>query len=341
MKVLLTGGLGYIGSHTAIELLKRGHIPFIIDNLTNTKECVLNELAEITGNNIVFQLLDCKDADKLGEFIVRNDIDSIIHLAGHKSVAESVANPAKYLFDNIVGTLSIIKTIDNTRIKNLVFSSSCTVYGDSNAGPLTEKSNVEPINPYGISKCKSEEIISYYTKSNSGLTSTILRYFNPAGNHESGRIGDNPTGRHLNIFPLLCQAVYDPLVSINVFGDDYETKDGTAIRDYVHVHDVARAHVLALERLEGKPGTTLINLGSGRGYSVMELIKTFEHVAQNKISYKIFPRRHGDASVAFADCLKAKQELGWTINYELEDMCRSALKNFKFKNQSLNTVNQL
>jgi UDP-glucose 4-epimerase len=330
MKVLLTGGLGYIGSHTAIELLKSGHTPFIIDNLVNTEECVHKELAQITGNNIVFEPIDCKDVDKLCKFIFRNDIDSIIHLAGLKSVAESIANPAKYLFENITGTLSIIKTIDNTRIKNFVFSSSCTVYGESKVGPLTEESTISPINPYGFSKWKSEQIISYYTKSNSSLSSTILRYFNPAGNHQSGRIGDNPTGRHLNIFPLLCQAAHDPMVFINVFGDDYETKDGTAIRDYVHVQDVARAHVLALERLDGKPRTMLINLGSGRGYSVMELIKMFEKITKNKINYTICPRRLGDASIAYADFLKAKQELGWTITYELEDMCRSALINYKF-----------
>jgi len=331
MKILVTGGLGYIGSHTVVELQNNGFEVVIIDDLSNTSKNVLNGIVAITGITPNFYELDLKDETKVNSFFKQhNDISGVIHFAAYKAVGESVENPLMYYKNNLVTLINMISNLEKHQISNFIFSSSCTVYGESKEQPITENATIlKAESPYGNTKQIGEEIIADVCKANKNFKAIALRYFNPVGAHESAKIGELPLGIPQNLVPYITQTAVGIREQLQVFGDDYPTPDGTCIRDYIHVVDLAQAHVKALQTLiDNKLDANydVFNLGTGKGSSVLEVVKTFEKVSGQKLNYKIAPRRSGDIITAFADTTKAKDILGWETKLTLEDALKSSWK---------------
>ena len=327
--VLVTGGLGYIGSHTVVELLKNKYEVVIIDNLSNSKKEVLDKLGKITGKKIKFYQNDVSDKDALKKIFKDNKIDGVIHFAGFKAVGESVEKPLMYYRNNIDSTLSLLEVMKEFNCYSIIFSSSATVYGKPSSLPIYEDFPLSTTNPYGTTKLFIEQILKDLYISDNKWNITILRYFNPIGAHESGLIGEDPNGIPNNLMPYIVKVANNELPCLNIFGDDYDTIDGTGVRDYIHVVDLAKGHVLALNNK--KKGLKIYNLGTGHGTSVLELVNTFQKVNNIKINKKIAARRPGDIDACFASCDKAFKELGFKAEKNIEDMCRDAY-NFVKKN---------
>jgi UDP-glucose 4-epimerase len=324
MAVLVTGGAGYIGSHTCVELLNEGYDVVVIDNLSNASEKSLERVQEITGKKLTFYKADLLDREAV-ENIFRNEkIDSVIHFAGLKAVGESVSMPLEYYYNNITGTLILCDTMRKFGVKTLVFSSSATVYGNPKTVPIKEDFPLSATNPYGRTKLMIEEILRDLYVSDNTWRIVLLRYFNPVGAHKSGRIGEDPRGIPNNLVPYITQVAVGKLEFLGVFGNDYDTPDGTGVRDYIHVVDLAKGHLKALEKLKDNTGVLTYNLGTGKGYSVMEMLNSFEKVCGKPIKYKIMPRRPGDIAACYADPAKAKEELGWVAEKGLEEMCEDS-----------------
>ena len=321
MKILVTGGAGYIGSHTCIELLQAGYEVVVVDNLINSKEESLKRVQELTGKTLAFHKVDLLNKRELDDVFQRSSIDAVIHFAGLKAVGESVSIPLHYYHNNVTGALILCNVMEKHKVKNLVFSSSATVYGNPDKVPIKEDFPLSATNPYGRSKLMIEEILRDLYSAEQSWNIAILRYFNPVGAHSSGRIGEDPNGIPNNLMPFISRVAVGRLADLPVFGNDYSTNDGTGIRDYIHVVDLAVGHLKALEKLTSNPGTVIYNLGTGRGYSVLEVISEFEQVSGKKIHYKIVRRRPGDIAICYADPLKAKRELNWTASKELNEMC--------------------
>ena len=321
MKILVTGGAGYIGSHTCLELLQAGHEVVVVDNLSNSKEESLKRIQEISGKSLEFHRVDLLDREALDRVFADADIDAVIHFAGLKAVGESVKIPLSYYHNNITGTLILCELMGKHGVKNLVFSSSATVYGDPATVPITEDFPLGSTNPYGRTKLMIEEILRDWQASDSSLNVALLRYFNPIGAHKSGRIGEDPNGIPNNLIPFISQVAVGKLPQLRVFGNDYPTQDGTGVRDYIHVVDLAIGHLRALEKLTSNPGVVTYNLGTGRGYSVLEMAAAFEKACGKKIPYEIVERRPGDIAECYANPALANQELGWSANREVEEMC--------------------
>lgn len=326
MNVLVTGGTGYIGSHTCVELLNNGYDVVILDNLSNSKIDVLDKINTITGKKPKFYEGDMIDSKLLDKIFEENDIDAVIDFAAFKAVGESVAKPIEYYKNNVATVLELITSMNKHNCKRIVFSSSATVYGDPDNVPITEESKVGgTTNPYGTSKLFVEQILKDLYKSDNEWDIAILRYFNPIGAHESGLIGEQPNGIPANLMPYIAKVAKGELECLSVFGNDYDTKDGTGVRDYIHVVDLAIGHIKALEKLDKeKKGLFIYNLGTGKGYSVLEMINAFEKANGVKINYKIAARRPGDIAECYSDPTKAKEELGFVTTKSLEDMCRDS-----------------
>ena len=334
MKVLVTGGTGYIGSHTCVELINEGYEVIIIDNLVNSSKDVVEKIETITGKKIKFYENDCCDKNALRKIFKENEgIEAVLHFAGLKAVGESVSMPIKYYENNLGSTLSLIDVMNEFNCKNIVFSSSATVYGDPEELPITENAIVGgTTNPYGTTKYFIERILKDVCIADKDFSVVLLRYFNPIGAHESGLIGENPNGIPNNLMPYIIKVAVGELPILNVFGNDYDTPDGTGVRDYIHVVDLAKGHIKALEKAINSKGTKVYNLGTGHGYSVLDLVNTFEKVNNIKVNYKIVERRPGDIATCYADPAKAYKELGWKAEKEIEDMCKDAY-NFVIKNK--------
>lgn len=330
--VLLTGGLGYIGSHTAVALLEAGKEVVIIDNLSNSKENVKEKIEKISGKKIKFYKGDVRDYALLTKIATENKIDAIMHFAGFKAVGESVKIPVDYYDNNINCTLALLRLMQEFNIKNLVFSSSATVYGQAKSMPIFEDFPVSAANPYGRTKLFIEEILKDAYIADNSLNIAILRYFNPIGAHESGLIGENPNGIPNNLMPYITKVATGKLEKLNIFGSDYNTKDGTGVRDYIHVCDLADGHVKALAKIEKNSGLVIYNLGTGTGYSVLEIVNTFNEVCGNKVKYAFAPRRDGDIDICYASPKKAEDELGFKAKHTLKEMCESSY-NFEIHNQ--------
>ena len=324
MKILVTGGAGYIGSHTCVELLDEGHEVTIVDNLCNSNMESVNRIEEITGKEVAFYKVDIRDREKMGQIFNENDVDAVIHFAGLKAVGESCEIPLEYYINNISGTLVMLDIMKEHGVKKIVFSSSATVYGCPETVPVKEDFPLSVTNPYGRTKLMLEEILQDVYKSDNEWNVMLLRYFNPIGAHQSGRIGEDPNGIPNNLLPYITKVAIGELPQLNVFGDDYPTEDGTCIRDYIHVVDLARGHVKAIENMKNGGGVEIYNLGTGKGYSVLEVIKNFEEASGKKIPYKIADRRQGDVAVIYGDPSKAKKELGWEAQYGIKEMCRDS-----------------
>lgn len=324
MSILVTGGAGYIGSHACVELLKSGYEVVVIDNLINSNEEALKRVEEITERQLKFYSNDLLDRDALENIFKNEEIDAVMHFAGLKAVGESVTQPLRYYHNNITGTLILCEVMSKFGVKNLVFSSSATVYGNPHKVPISEDFPLSATNPYGRTKLMIEEILrDLYTADNS-WNIAILRYFNPIGAHVSGRIGENPKGIPNNLVPYITQVAIGKLEKLSVYGDDYPTSDGTGVRDYIHVVDLVLGHLKALEKLKCNPGVLTYNLGTGTGYTVLEVINAFAKTAQREIPYKIVARRPGDIAACYADPSKAKDELGWSAEKGIEEMCRDS-----------------
>lgn len=321
MNILITGGAGYIGSHTCIELLNNGYDVVIADNYCNSKRTVIDSIKEITRKNFKAYDCDIREIEYLDKIFQENKIDGVIHFAALKCVPDSIENPLDYYENNVAGTLNLLKAMKKYKIFNLVFSSSATVYGTKNQVPYKEDMPLMATNPYGYTKIMVEQMIKDFTVSNETSKAAILRYFNPIGAHKSGLIGENPEGVPNNLMPYLCQTAAGVRPYLKICGIDYDTKDGTGIRDYIHVCDLANGHVKALERLKEITGTEIYNLGSGKGTSVYELIHTFENVNNIKLEQKIVARRPGDTAFSYADISKAKRELNWIPRLSIDEMC--------------------
>ncbi len=321
MKILVTGGAGFIGSHTCVQLLEAGYEVIVVDNLINSKEESIRRVQDITGKNLEFQKVDLLDRDQLDQIFSDNKIDSVIHFAGLKAVGESVSIPLRYYHNNITGTLILCDVMAAHGVKNIVFSSSATVYGDPASVPITEDFPLSATNPYGRTKLFIEEILKDLWKSDHSWNIALLRYFNPVGAHESGRIGEDPAGIPNNLMPYISQVAIGKRDRLSVFGNDYPTHDGTGVRDYIHVRDLANGHLKALEKLVENPGIVTYNLGTGHGYSVLDVIKAFEKASGRKVSYEIVDRRPGDVAQCYADPAKAEKELGWKATRGIEQMC--------------------
>ena len=333
MKILVSGGCGYIGSHTCVELLNNGYEVVVVDNLCNSKENVIDKIKEITGKNVTFYKGDVCDKEILRKIFNENKIDAVIHFAGLKAVGESVEKPLMYYRNNIDSTLSLCEVMNEYNCKKIIFSSSATVYGDPAKLPITEDMPVgNTTNPYGSSKLCIEGILKDLYISDNSWGITLLRYFNPVGAHQSGLIGEDPNGIPNNLMPYIVKVATGELPCLSIFGDDYDTKDGTGVRDYIHVVDLARGHVKALEKLLSVKGINIYNLGTGNGYSVLEMVNTFSKVNGVDVNYKIVERRAGDIACCYADCSKAFNELGWSAELSLDDMVKSAY-NFVLKNK--------
>ena len=319
--ILVTGGAGYIGSHTLIELINNNFEVVVIDNLANSSRESLRRVEQITGHEIPFIEADVRDQSALDDIFTTYSIDSVIHFAGLKAVGESVAKPLEYYDNNLVSTMVLLEVMRKHNVKQLVFSSSATVYGNPSELPLRETSTVGVglTNPYGKTKYMIEQIIQDYCAANPAFEATILRYFNPIGAHESGQIGEDPNGIPNNLLPYVAQVAVGKLQSVGVFGDDYDTPDGTGVRDYIHVVDLARGHVAALQHM--KAGANVYNLGTGSGTSVLEIIKAFSKACGRDLPYEIKPRRAGDIAACYADCSKAERELGWRAELSIEQAC--------------------
>ena len=327
MKILVTGGAGYIGSNTAVELLNNGHEVVVADNLCNSSEQALNRVKEITGKDLTFYNVDMRDKDALQALFDREDIDAVIHFAGLKAVGESVSKPVEYYQNNIGGTLNLVEAMRDHGVKNIIFSSSATVYGDPAQIPIAENCPKGTCtNPYGWSKWMLEQVLSDLHTADPEWNVVLLRYFNPIGAHESGRIGEDPKGIPNNLLPYVAQVAVGRLKEVGVFGDDYPTPDGTGVRDYIHVVDLARGHVDALKKIRENAGVFISNLGTGKGSSVLDVIHAFEKACGKPIPYRIKPRRAGDIAECYADSSLAEKELGWKAQYDLDDMCASSWK---------------
>ncbi len=322
MRVLVTGGAGFIGSHTAVELLEKGYEVVIIDNLSNANREAIARIEQITGKEVIFYENDVRDRAALELIFTAHDIDWVIHFAGLKAVGESVREPIAYYDNNLTSTLVLLETMQRFGVKKIVFSSSATVYGDPAELPLRETSPQNPAtNPYGATKVMQERILEDLYAADGEWTVVLLRYFNPVGAHPSGLIGEDPKGIPNNLMPYVAQVASGKLEKIGVFGNDYPTPDGTGVRDYIHVVDLARGHAAAIERL-ASPGVFIYNLGTGRGYSVLDMIKAFSKACGKELAYEIKPRRAGDIATCYASAEKAERELGWRAEYDLETMCR-------------------
>lgn len=323
-QILVTGGAGYIGSHTCVELMHAGFEVVVIDNFCNSKAESLNRVQKITGKSVTLIEGDVRDKNILRTIFNEHKIDAVIHFAGLKAVGESVANPLKYYDNNVMGSISLLEVMAEFAVKNFVFSSSATVYGFSDDKPIPENAPLSPFNPYGHSKRMVEQVLEDLCASDSSWNIGLLRYFNPVGAHSSGLIGEDPNGVPNNLMPYVSQVAIGKLKELSIFGDDYETPDGTGVRDYIHVVDLALGHVAALNSIKNVGGMLTVNLGSGRGYSVLELVHAFEKATGKQVPYKIVPRRAGDIAIYFADATLAKQKLGWQTTKSLEDICRDA-----------------
>ncbi len=323
MKILLTGGTGYIGSHTAIVLQQLGHQVLLYDNLSNSTYSVLEKLIQITGQEIRFIRGDVRDTELLRSTLISNNINAVIHFAGLKAVGESVEKPIDYYANNVQGTISLLQTMQSAQVKTIVFSSSATVYGEPQYLPLDESHPTSATNPYGRSKLHIEQMLNDVASSDLGWRIACLRYFNPVGAHESGLIGENPHGVPNNLMPCIAQVAVGQRTELSVFGDDYPTADGTAIRDYIHVMDLAEGHAAALDFLSQTTGWQAINLGTGKGYSVLEMVQAFEKASGREVPYKIVARRAGDVAACYADPKKASELLNWRAKRTLEEMCIS------------------
>lgn len=322
MAILVTGGAGYIGSHTCVELLNAGYDVAVVDNLSNSCEKALERVEKITGKKVRFYQVDLLDQPALKDVFDRESIDSVIHFAGLKAVGESVHKPLEYYHNNITGTLALCDEMRSHGVKNIVFSSSATVYGDPAEIPITEKCpKGEITNPYGRTKGMLEQILTDLNTADPEWNVALLRYFNPIGAHESGLIGEDPKGIPNNLVPYIAQVAVGKLECLNVFGDDYDTPDGTGVRDYIHVVDLAKGHVKAVEKLMDKAGVSVYNLGTGVGYSVLDVLHAYEKACGKTLKYEIKPRRDGDVAACYSDSSKAATELGWKAEKGIEDMC--------------------
>ena len=326
MSILVTGGAGYIGSHTVVELLNENKEVIVVDNFSNSKPEMLDKIKKITNKDFKFYELDYSNKEKMDKVFAENKIDSVIHFAGYKAVGESVEKPIEYYTNNVSGTLNLLDVMRKHNVKTIIFSSSATVYGDPEVVPLTEMCKIGgTTNPYGSSKLFIEQILKDVYKSDNTWDVCILRYFNPIGSHESGIIGEEPQGRPNNLMPYIVRVASGELEELSIFGNDYNTPDGTGVRDYIHVVDLAKGHIKALEKLEKeKSGIYIYNLGTGKGYSVLDMVHAFEKTTGQKIKYKITERRAGDIATCYADATKAKEELNWVAEKTLEDMCRDS-----------------
>ena len=325
MKILLTGGAGYIGSHTAIELDKAGHEVVIVDNLVNSKEEAVRRVEKIIGKAIPFYIADVRDREAMDKVFKENKIDAVIHFAGLKAVGESVAKPLEYYENNMNATFVLLDVMRNNGCKNIIFSSSATVYGDPAMIPITEECpKGKCTNPYGQTKSMLEEVMIDVQKADPEWNVVLLRYFNPIGAHKSGLIGENPNGIPNNLMPYITQTAIGMRKELGVFGNDYDTPDGTGVRDYIHVCDLATGHVAALKAIERKAGLAIYNLGTGHGYSVLDVVKAFEKANGLKVPYSIKPRRPGDIATCYCNPAKAKAELGWEAEFGIEEMCRDS-----------------
>lgn len=325
MSILVTGGAGFIGSHTVIELLNAGYEVVVVDNLCNSSRESLVRVEEITGKKVTFYEADIRDREALTSIFEKENIDSCIHFAGLKAVGESVAKPLMYYENNISGTLVLLEVMQRHNVKNIVFSSSATVYGDPKEIPITENCpKGEITNPYGQTKSMLEQILMDIYKADNSWNVILLRYFNPIGAHRSGRIGENPNGIPNNLMPYITQVAVGKLECLGVFGNDYPTHDGTGVRDYIHVVDLAAGHVKSIVKIEENPGLCIYNLGTGKGYSVLDIVKNFEEASGCHIPYVIKPRRAGDIAECYADPSKAERELGWKAVYGIKEMCEDS-----------------
>lgn len=333
MTILVTGGAGYIGSHTCLELINAGMDVVVVDNLSNSSRTSLDRVREITGKEIVFYQADLLDKKAIASIFENAPIDAVVHFAGLKAVGESVSIPLSYYHNNITGTLNLCEAMREHRVKTLVFSSSATVYGDPSQVPIKETSPLHATNPYGRTKLMIEEILRDLYASDNTWKIALLRYFNPIGAHESGLIGEDPRGIPNNLLPYISQVAMGKLKELSVFGNDYPTPDGTGVRDYIHVVDLAKGHLSALNYLKKSSGILTCNLGTGTGYSVIEIISAFEEASGKKIPYRIAPRRSGDIATCYADPSFARTELGWQAQKKLIDMCRDTWR-WQTKNPS-------
>ena len=325
MSILVTGGVGFIGSHTVVELQNAGYDVVVLDNLCNANPKVLDRIEAITGKKVPFYQADIRDREALNEIFDKENIDSVIHFAGLKAVGESVQKPLEYYDNNISGTLVLVDVMRQHGCKNIIFSSSATVYGDPAFVPITEECPKGVCtNPYGWTKSMLEQILSDIQKADNEWNVVLLRYFNPIGAHKSGTIGENPNGIPNNLMPYITQVAVGKREELGVFGDDYDTPDGTGVRDYIHVVDLALGHVKVLKKIEEKAGLKIYNLGTGCGYSVLDVVHNFEKASKVKIPYSIKPRRAGDIATCYADASKAKEELGWEAQYGILEMCEDS-----------------
>lgn len=332
MTVLITGGLGFIGSHTVVELIEQGQDCLIVDNLSKTSPDVLNRIESIVQKRVPFIQLDLLDKAKLIQLFEENNITSVVHFAGFKSVGESVQKPLMYYQNNLISTLNLLDVMQKFDVKKLVFSSSATVYGDLHSPPLTEDLSLSAPNPYGRTKLMLEEILRDFVAANEGWSIALMRYFNPIGAHKSGLLGEIPFGIPNNLMPHILKAANKEVATLHVYGGDYETPDGTCIRDFIHIMDLARGHVQALRFIEQHKSCEAFNLGTGEGYSVLDLIHTFENVNDVAVPYEIVTRREGDIVSSIADVMKARTLLNWEANYKLQDMCIDSWKWYKALN---------
>ena len=321
MKILVTGGAGYIGSHTCVELLNAGYEIVVLDNLCNSNEKALEVVKRITGKEFPFYQVDLLDYEATNRVFEEHKIDSVIHFAGLKAVGESTQIPLRYYHNNITGTLNLVDIMEKHGVYNIVFSSSATVYGMPETVPILEDFPLSTTNPYGSTKLMIETILQDVYKANNKWSVTLLRYFNPIGAHESGDLGEDPTGIPTNLLPYVAQVAVGRLEYVHVFGNDYPTKDGTGVRDYIHVVDLALGHLKALEKKSGAAGVHIYNLGTGNGYSVLDIIHAFEKACGKKLDYRIEGRRPGDIAECYADPSKAKRELGWEATRGIDEMC--------------------
>ncbi|MFC6465148.1 UDP-glucose 4-epimerase GalE [Marinilactibacillus sp. GCM10026970] len=325
MAILVTGGAGYIGSHTVIELLNENHEVVIVDDFSNSKPEVLNRIKELSGKDFVFHEADVSDKQALAKIFEQHDLEAVIHFAGYKAVGESVAEPLKYYHNNLLSSIVLMELMNEYNVKNIVFSSSATVYGMNNQAPFTEDMPLSTTNPYGTTKLFIEQFIQDQVAADPSWSAALLRYFNPIGAHESGRIGEDPNDIPNNLMPYITQVAVGKREKLAVFGNDYDTEDGTGVRDYIHVKDLAKGHIRAVESvLESIGGAEAYNLGTGVGYSVLDVVKAFETANDVEVPYEIVDRRPGDIATSYADSKKAHEKLNWAAELGLEDMCRDS-----------------
>lgn len=331
MKILVTGGAGYIASHTNLELLSAGYEVVVVDNLSNSSIEAIRRVERLSSKRISFYEKDILDKEAMEEIFERENIDAVIHFAGLKAVGESCKIPLEYFKNNVSGTINLLEVMDKYEVRDLVFSSSATVYGNPKTVPITEDFPLSATNPYGRTKLMIEDILRDLYTADNRWNIAILRYFNPIGAHESGEIGEDPNGIPNNLVPYIAKVASGVLDKIHVFGNDYDTPDGTGVRDYIHVVDLALGHIKAIEKLMSKPGLVTYNLGTGKGYSVFEIIKNYEKACNKKLPYVITDRRPGDIATSYADPSKAERELGWKALRDIEQMCRDSY-NWQSKN---------